>query len=199
MGLLATATVVLASAAALILVAYLARRPRLTAATKVWLLFGIGVLPIAAAFTGNVSGFEASTERKFCGSCHTMDRFAMDAANLESTTLAAKHSRNKMHGEQSCYVCHKEYGMFGTVATKLSGLSHMWVYYTGDAGKAPKLYKPYTNEACTQCHSMTLPAWKEEPEHESVMADIQSGEVTCATSGCHGPAHPEVKKEAKTP
>ncbi len=193
MGLLGSAALLFAVAAAIILVVFLVRRPRFTAATKVWLLFGIGVLPVAAAFTGNVSGFTKSTERSFCASCHTMDRFANDAADMASTTLASKHSRNAMHGGQSCYMCHQDYGMFGTVATKLSGLKHMYVYYLGDADAEPKLYKPYTNQACTQCHSMTLPGWKEEPEHEAVKAEIASGEVTCATSGCHGPAHPEAE------
>lgn len=194
MGLLGSITVALAGAAALILVVFLIKRPRLTAATKVWLLFGIGVLPVAAAFTGNISGFEESTERNFCASCHTMDRFAIDAANPESKTLAAMHSRNKMHGNESCYACHKDYGMFGTALTKIGGLKHMWVYYLGDSNKEPKLYKPFTNQACTQCHSTSLAGWLDEPEHQTVAAEIKSGEVTCATSGCHGPAHPEAQK-----
>jgi hypothetical protein len=41
MGLLGIATLVLAACAALILIVYLVKRPRLTGATKVWLLLGI--------------------------------------------------------------------------------------------------------------------------------------------------------------
>jgi hypothetical protein len=194
--LLAMATVVFAGAAALILIGYLTRRPRLTAATKVWLLFGIGVLPVAAAFTGNIAGFEVSTERSFCASCHTMDPYANDAADPESTSLAALHSRNALQGDKSCYACHRDYSMFGTITTKAAGLKHMWVYYTRDVHE-PKLYKPFPNHSCTQCHSMTLPGFKEEPEHGAVEEELKTGETSCVTSGCHGPAHPETKAPAE--
>src|ERR1051326_5973227 len=99
--------IALASAviAALLVLWFLVRRPALTRATKFVLLLGIGAFPLATAATGNVSGFEATKSRQFCGSCHVMTPYASDAANQMSRTLAARHARNEMFGEENCYAC----------------------------------------------------------------------------------------------
>jgi cytochrome c-type protein NapC len=118
---------------------------------------------------------------------------ARDAADPQSVTLAAMHSRNAAFGDESCYHCHRDYGMFGAVTTKLAGMKHMWRHYTRDPADPIALYKPYPNSNCTVCHSTTLPGWKDEPEHQAVMDDIAAGKVGCASKGCHGPPHPEPK------
>lgn len=100
---------------ACILVAYLALHPPLVRATKLWLLLGLGVFPIGAAFAGNVQGFEATKERSFCGSCHVMALHQADSDDPASGSLAARHARNAMFGAENCYVCHANYGMFGTI------------------------------------------------------------------------------------
>ena len=69
---LAVLAIAFAVLSAVILIAYLVVRPPLVRATKIWLLLGLGVFPIGAAFAGNVQGFEATKERAFCGSCHVM-------------------------------------------------------------------------------------------------------------------------------
>lgn len=182
--------------AAAILLAYLIRRPPLRSSAKVWLLFGVGILPIGAALTGNIVGYETSKTRAFCASCHTMTSYTVDAASPDSTSLASFHSRNRTFGNESCYVCHQDYGLFGTVTTKLNGLRHLWVFQTRYAGghtPGPDeihLYRPFPNSNCTQCHSTTLPGFRDEPEHGAVEADLASGAVSCATEGCHGPVHP---------
>lgn len=187
--------------AAAILTWYLVRRPPLVRTTKVLLFFGVGAFPLAAAMSGNVAGYEVTKQREFCASCHVMEPFARDAADPESTSLAAFHSRNAHFGAQSCYVCHADYGMFGAVTTKLDGLRHAYRYYRrfDEYGKEPvapsvlgslKLYKPYPNANCTQCHSTELPGWNDEPEHQAVAEDVRKGLTGCATSGCHGPVHP---------
>jgi cytochrome c-type protein NapC len=188
-----------AALAAAILVGYLVRRPALTGAVKVWLFFGVGVLPICAALTGNIAGYETSKSRAFCASCHTMTAHTRDAADPESASLASFHSRNDRFGGESCYVCHQDYGLFGTVTTKLNGLRHLWVYQTRYAGgreAAPgelALYRPFPNHNCTQCHSMTLPGFRDEPEHGAVAEDLATGAVSCASEGCHGPVHPRAQ------
>src|SRR5215472_9841984 len=83
---------------AAILIAYLVVRPHLVRATKIWLLLGLGVLPIGAAFAGNVQGFEATKERSFCGSCHLMSLHQEDSDNPASQSLAARHARSSMFG-----------------------------------------------------------------------------------------------------
>ena len=112
---LLAAALACAGASALLVLWYLVRRPQLTHATKLVLLAGIGILPLATATTGNVAGFEATKTRRFCGSCHVMTPYSNDSADPHSTTLAARHARNGMFGDENCYACHADYGMYGTV------------------------------------------------------------------------------------
>src|SRR5262245_26265095 len=115
-----------AALSALLLLWFLIRRPHLTHATKILLLFGIGILPITTAMTGNYVGFEATTKRQFCGSCHVMKPYELDSEDFKSTSLAARHSRNEMFGDANCYACHADYGMFGTIKTKAGGMRHVY-------------------------------------------------------------------------
>jgi cytochrome c-type protein NapC len=52
------------------------------------------------------------------------------------------------------------------------------------------LYKPYDNGNCRQCHSMQGPHWKKVPEHRSLAEALVKNQVSCASAGCHGVAHP---------
>ena len=189
LGLFALACAV---GAAVILVTYVVRRPPLDRATKLWLFLGLGPFPIAAALSGNVANFELTKQRRFCGSCHVMDPYVIDSGDLKSETLASAHSRNPWFGDQSCYVCHADYGMFGTITTKIGGMHHVWDYYTDDwsrpGHRPPKLYKPYSNVACRQCHpesSAIVPI-----EHRVHMQALGKDQVGCANAECHGPVHP---------
>ena len=121
---------VCAGFAAIILIVYLVRRPPLVGVTKVWLFLGLGVFPIGVAAAGNYQGFEATKERKFCGSCHVMIPHASDSNDLQSGSLASRHARNKLFGDTNCYVCHADYGMYGTIVTKMGGMRHVWLYVT---------------------------------------------------------------------
>lgn len=182
----------LAAAAAAILVGYLVLRPPLTRNVKIWLLAGLGPLPIAAAMAGNVANFEGSKARTFCGSCHTMVPYAADAADPKSGTLAAIHSKNPYFGGESCYICHADYGMFGTVMTKLGGMRHVYMYYLGGwntPGHAPpELLKPFPYSTCMQCHPSDR---AHQPlEHQVHERAVKSGEVACTAAACHGRPHP---------
>jgi hypothetical protein len=183
---------------AIILLAYLIVRPPLVRATKLWLLLGLGILPIGAAFAGNVQGFEATKERAFCGSCHLMTLHEQDSDNLASLSLASRHARNPMFGGENCYTCHANYGMFGTVVTKAGGMRHVWMNLTAyrdvslDEGKKTiHLRDPSEmNGNCMQCHSTLDPLWLKVPDHKSVLDDVRAARVSCASAGCHGLAHP---------
>ena len=194
---LALVTIAFAVIAAGILVWFLARRPPLGRATKVSLLLGIGILPIASATTGNLRGYEETKARRFCSGCHVMGPHTRDSADLTSMTLAAQHARNSEFGGESCYACHRDYGMFGTVATKIGGLRHVWAYLSEfhdvpveEAMRRIHLYRPYPNQNCVRCHSTVLAGWKDVADHASLNDEIQEGNVSCASAGCHGPAHP---------
>jgi len=195
---LAILALCLAALAAAILVTYLVTRPPLVRATKLWLLLGLGILPIGAAFAGNVQGFEATKEREFCGSCHVMALHAKDSDDLTSNSLAARHARNAYFGQDNCYACHADYGMFGTLVTKAGGMRHVWLYLTeyhstplDEAKKTIRLRAPEKmNANCMQCHSTEDSLWLKVPDHRSSLDDARAGRVSCASAGCHGLAHP---------
>lgn len=200
-----TLTVIaLASAvvAALIVLTYLVRRPALGATTKIWLLLGLGVLPLTTAATGNVEGYYQMKHRSFCGSCHVMGPHMEDSDDPKSTSLASRHARNKLFGDENCYACHSDYGMYGTVTTKIGGMGHVWYYYTeyrntplDEAKKTIHLKKPFPNENCMQCHSTDGAIWNDVPDHKGALDDVRTGKISCASAGCHGFAHPFTKPD----
>lgn len=192
--------------AATIMVLYLVYRPPLDAKVKALLLLGIGVLPILTAMVGNMEGLQATEHQGFCGSCHTMDMHIADANDPDSTSLAAMHSRNPKFGDMSCYVCHKDYGMFGYALTKIGGMKHVYMFLTEymwyDMDEAlPKLHiaQPFKNSNCMQCHTTTGSLWNDVPDHRGLLEDLRTGETSCVSAGCHGYAHPfGNKSEAET-
>jgi cytochrome c-type protein NapC len=192
-----TFALVSAGLAALVVVWFLFRRPTLTNATKVWLLMGIGILPLATAMTGNVAGYEATKSRRFCGSCHVMTPYQTDTEDLHSLSLAARHSKNEMFGKDNCYACHADYGMFGTVTTKLGGLRHVYEYTfhyrnmsLDEAKQKIHIRRPFQNSTCMHCHSTQGQSYLAVKDHKSIVFQVRTGAVSCASEGCHGPAHP---------
>ena len=201
--LIALACAVIAAA---ILIVFLIRRPPIVGWTKLWLLLGLGVFPIGVAMAGNVEGFHATQQRHFCGSCHVMIPHASDSEDLKSLSLASRHARNDFFGKENCYVCHADYGMFGTVLTKLGGLRHVYEYVTHyhnvsleTARETIHLIKPYDNANCMHCHSTHLDLWSKVPDHQSALTDVRENRVSCASAGCHGFAHPFTKSAAPAP
>jgi cytochrome c-type protein NapC len=183
-----------------ILVVYLVRRPPLGGHTKLWLLLGLGVFPIGAAASGNIQGYQTTETRAFCGSCHVMSPETSDSDNVMGTSLSSRHARNALFGSDNCYVCHADYGMYGTMLTKLGGMKHVWMYYTRyrdvsaeEAKKTIRLYEPYPNSNCMQCHSTTLELWNAVPDHKASLAAVRADRLSCASVGCHGYAHPNAR------
>jgi nitrate/TMAO reductase-like tetraheme cytochrome c subunit len=183
-----------------ILVGYLVIRPAWTLATKVMLLLGLGVFPIIAAAAGNVSGFERTKKRSFCGDCHVMVLHREDSDDRTSTSLSSRHARNKLFGDENCYMCHADYGMFGTVLTKMGGMRHVWLYYTKyhattlpEAKEEIHIRKPFPNSNCMQCHSTDVELWQQVPDHRAMLDDLRADRVSCASVGCHGYAHPNFR------
>ena len=196
-SLFATAAICCAGISTLLVLWFLVRRPALTRTTKILLLLGIGVFPIATAATGNVAGFEATKTRQFCGSCHVMTPYQNDSDNPLSTTLAARHARNDAFGAENCYTCHADYGMYGTVVTKLGGLRHVYEYTLHyhsmsleEAREKIHICKLFLNAMCMHCHLTDVPDWSAVKEHASLRDRVRAGEISCASAGCHGPAHP---------
>ena len=187
-----------ATGSVLVIVWFLARRPVLNRATKIALLFGIGVLPIATATNGNIAGYHATKTTEFCtNGCHVMAPYGSDSLDLASASLAARHARNAAFGDENCYACHADYGMFGTVTTKIGGLRHVYEYLThyrsmplDESLVKIELRRPFRNDACTRCHSTQNPLWNKIGDHASMRDQVRAGTVSCASEGCHGFAHP---------
>lgn len=184
------------------MVSYLVYRPPLDARMRGVLALGLGVLPITVALVGNVKGLHATEQQGFCGSCHTMKLHIADANDPDSMGLAAIHSRTKMFGDRSCYLCHKDYGMYGYVLTKLGGMGHVYYFVTDYAWEdveesLPRIHlaSPFRNDNCMQCHSTSGRIWSEVPDHEGLVDDLRSGETSCVGAGCHGYAHPFSKAD----
>jgi nitrate/TMAO reductase-like tetraheme cytochrome c subunit len=203
---LAVVALACAALSAAIIVGYLILRPPLGPSSRIWLLFGLGVFPIGVAFAGNIQGFEATKERQFCGSCHVMIPHASDSNSITSVSLSSRHARNKLFGNENCYSCHADYGMFGTIVTKLGGMRHVWLYYTEyrnvpieEAKTTIHLLKPYPNDNCMQCHSTEGKLWLEVPDHKASLGDVRQGRVSCASAGCHGYAHPNFRPPGEAP
>jgi nitrate/TMAO reductase-like tetraheme cytochrome c subunit len=183
-----------------ILAFYLVRRPPLTLATKIALLLGLGVFPIGVAAAGNIEGFQATEKREFCGSCHVMVPHAQDSEDRMSSSLSSRHARNKLFGIDNCYMCHADYGMYGTVMTKMGGMRHVWLYYTQyrtmpiqEAKNTIHLREPFPNDNCMQCHSTEDLLWLKLPDHRAALDDVRADRVSCASVGCHGLAHPNFR------
>jgi cytochrome c-type protein NapC len=191
-----------AALAAVIIVVYLVKRPVLDLTAKLWLLVGLGGLPMITAATSTAAGMSHTTHRSFCGSCHVMGEHFADAGSPSSQSLAARHSRNPFFGDSSCYNCHADYGMFGYIMTKKAGMRHVYEYYFGGYRKMPleeakekiHLLKPYDNTNCRQCHTTTVHDWRRVADHASLKAELDASKVSCASAGCHGYAHPFTKK-----
>lgn len=199
-GFLGWLSVGCAALAALILITFLIRRPTIDGIVKLWLLLGIGVLPIASAGTANISGFQATQSRTFCGSCHVMIPHASDSDDTHSTSLSSIHARNEYFGHDNCYSCHKDYGMYGYVLTKMGGMRHVYYYLTKyhampleESKHDIRIVHPFPNANCMHCHTTTGPRWLETPDHASALTQVRDGTLSCASSGCHGYAHPYTK------
>ncbi len=192
--------------AAALLVFVLVKRPVIDLRMKLQLFVGLGVLPAVTGVSSTVVGMEKTTQREFCGSCHVMQSHYDDASAPASQSLAARHSRNPLFGERSCYVCHADYGMYGYAMTKAGGMRHVYEYYLGgyhsvsleQFNREIHLKKPYDNTNCRQCHTGTLRGWSRVPDHVSLKAELESNKVSCASAGCHGNAHP-FNKQTKKP
>lgn len=195
---LAWASLLCVAVAGGILLHFLIKAPPLNLKTKLSLALGLGLFPALAATTSTVAGIQRTTERDFCGSCHVMGAHLADAEDPTSTSLAARHARNPYFGDNNCYVCHADYSMVGYALTKLNGLKHVYHYYLSgyrdqsleEALTQIRLYKPYDNGNCMQCHSGQGPLWRKVPEHVPLQPALGANTVSCSSEGCHGYAHP---------
>lgn len=179
----------------LVIVEFLLRRS-IGRATYHWLLLlGIFVLPAISLLGTSEVVFEESKTVSSCAACHSMDPFLRDMLSPTSSTLAARHYRNKWIADDQCYQCHTTYGIHGTIDAKLDGMRHWWKYVTNDWHRPIQLTGEYPDSNCLVCHEGTPKYQNAWPHHQGVFKAEKAGEVHCVF--CHGPPHPTAAQRVK--
>jgi cytochrome c nitrite reductase small subunit len=171
------------------------RAGTITGTTRGWLFVSVGLVPVMVAFLSFAHGLETSATVTACGSCHTMTPFVRDLRDVKSDTLAATHFKNRYIQTNQCYTCHSDYGLGGTIKAKFEGLGHVWRYTTGLYKTPITLAQPFPNTRCLECHAQSQKFLNAAGHPKESMHDLMDGTAPCIA--CHGPAHPEQKKEAR--
>jgi hypothetical protein len=124
-----------------------------------------------------------------------MEPFVDDMYDPESSSLAARHYRNRWISDEQCHHCHTSYGAQGTLAGKRDGFRHWLLYVTGTYQEPMEYSGSYPNSNCLECHEETTPL-VEGKSHQALMDDLLANRVQCAT--CHGPPHPTPDERVAT-
>ena len=154
---------------------------------RVLLIISLFVLPVIVGLGTSATVLETTKTVKSCGTCHVMDPFVNDLQNPESTTLAARHFKNKWISEYQCYPCHTTYGAHGTFEGKRDGFRHWLLFVTGTWDEPIQYSGSYPNMNCTSCHAGT-DSFQDVASHRALSSKLRANEVSCTS--CHGPAHP---------
>jgi nitrate/TMAO reductase-like tetraheme cytochrome c subunit len=169
-------------------------RPRTwlaTSAARWTLLVGLFLLPSVTMLFANVVGFQQTKDS--CYECHTMDPWTSDMHDPNSTTLAAKHFKNRWINEHACFTCHAGYGLSGNIKAKISGLNHVMHQHVTGVPPAIKMHEPFPAKTCLHCHAQGDSYLKiEQHTDPEFKPKIDSGELSCFE--CHASPHPRPKK-----
>jgi cytochrome c nitrite reductase small subunit len=175
---------------AAVLIAYvlLFRRRQITSAASQWLLFiGICIMPLPVMLLGSAVGLEQAKDITFCQHCHVMQQFVDDMRSPASDRLAAVHFKNRYIQRNHCYVCHTDYGLFGTLEAKFAGVGHIWKEATGTYTLPVMIARPYRFTICLDCHAESA-RFNAVREHQGILPKVANGESRCTS--CHRPSHP---------
>lgn len=163
---------------------------------RILLIISLFVLPVIVGLGTSATVLETTKTVQSCNTCHVMNPFVNDLYNPESTSLAARHYKNKWIPEYQCYTCHTTYGAHGTFEGKRDGFRH-WLLFVTRTWDEPISYSgSYPNMNCTACHAGTA-AFSEVPSHQALSSRLRTDEVSCTS--CHGPAHPTPNERDDVP
>jgi cytochrome c-type protein NapC len=152
-------------------------------------LLAFFILPVIAAGIGATEHFEGSKQTHFCLSCHIMEPWGKSLYYDDQAHIPAAHFQNhRIDPDLACYTCHSDYGMYGTLRTKLGGMHHVYVFYLGHPMNPIHLYHPFPNANCLHCHEGAR-AFESDALHTAIMADLKSEKLSCISSGCHDAVH----------
>ena len=174
-------------------------RGRQTEGIALWFhLLTLGVMPLFLLVIGNFAVLEYAKEERNCSGCHrVLKTYEMDMKNPASDSLAALHFQHRFAPGTSCYSCHTNYGVHGSVAGKIAGLGHALRYLTGQYQLPLKIAGPYPNALCLQCHQGAKRFMAREEHLDGpgrTSASLFGDKARCLD--CHKPAH-RVGREAR--
>lgn len=166
---------------------------------------GIFAFPLGMWTIGSFATFEGAKSVEFCHSCHEpMDMYVLDMEDPASTNLAAVHYKNRFMQHDNCFTCHADYGVFGGLKAKMTGLYHLYFWLsgspTGRGEKQIKLYDPgYPNTWCLQCHAGSQRFLKaDDGTHvdlgDELLDDPETGVPSTSCLVCHVPPHPTLEE-----
>ncbi len=184
--------------ATLTLIAILVRRPGLatTVGGKILAFVALFVLPGLLLLGGASRHYEQAKTTTFCVSCHVIKPYAESLLIDHPRFLPAAHFQNRrIPADRSCYTCHTNYTMFGDFDDKVRGVRHVWHAVWGSASDPVRLYEPYENRACLQCHQGAR-SYEEQTAHTPFRADLLNGAKSCLM--CHNLIH-EIDKLDRFP
>lgn len=172
------------------------RLPQLIAGRKgrFILLFALLIMPILMIQVGVTKGLHDSKKKEFCTSCHEMQTYDLSLQIDDNEYLPAVHYQNHLVPEATaCYTCHTDYTLYGDVAAKFNGLKHVWVHYFGEVPEPGeiKLYNPYPNDNCLQCHRGAR-RFEKKASHTTdgvTLELLYTNQKSCLSAGCHDKIH----------
>jgi nitrate/TMAO reductase-like tetraheme cytochrome c subunit len=171
------------------------RRKRLGAVqSRVVLFLGVCVLPIPVMVLSTAVGVEEAKAVDFCASCHVMGPYVQGMEDPAASGLAALHFQNRYIQSDHCYVCHTNYGLFGTMEAKVGGLGHIWQDATASHQGPIQLKNPYNFSICLDCHGLSA-RFNAQEVHQAVLYDILSSKAGC--TDCHPLGHPAAKEGSR--
>ena len=160
--------------------------------THLLVFLGALVFPLLAGAAVLSQNMQRATETRFCLSCHEMEPYGKSLYIDESSAVQASHFQNRrIPRDEACYTCHKDYGLFGDVKSKLTGLRHVYVHFLGTVPEKIQLYHPFRNDNCLHCHA-GMRRFDEGKKHNAKnlkIASLYTGEVSCVSKGCHDTGH----------
>lgn len=172
--------------------AFLHREPRLTRLGALAVVVALALLPAGLTAGAASAALEGSSSTRFCLSCHEMERYGRSLLVDDEELVPAMHFQNRrVLRERACYACHADYGLFGDLKAKWSGIGHVWSHYVAGVPDKIALKAPYPNANCLGCHrdSRGYLGDKAHRMDDVSIEGLEAGEPSCLTRGCHDASH----------
>ncbi|MDZ4723263.1 MAG: NapC/NirT family cytochrome c [candidate division Zixibacteria bacterium] len=159
---------------------------------KILAFLALFVLPSVSGVWGVAAHLEQSKKTVFCLSCHPMYEYGKSLLVDDAEFVPAVHYQNNfIPRDKACYTCHTDYTLYGDLNSKIRGLRHLMVFYSGNIPDTLQLYSPYNNRECLNCHSGMRKFEESSPHIETPMTrdSLSLNTLSCLSSGCHDVIH----------